>query len=74
MLTPETAEIVDRLREAARLHGEVADLLSAIADTLRDDGYGGLTFVADGIDTDYFMAALAAAAFARLDRDARKEG
>ena len=74
MLTPDTAEIVDRLREAAKQHGEVADLLSALGDVLRLDDHGSLYLDADRIDTDYLMTVLDAAVFARLDRAAVREG
>lgn len=68
-------EIIERLRDAARTHGEVADLLEVLAEcfpTFQEnyDFHGGLKAA------EYLESAIIAAQFAAFDRvgERRKDG
>lgn len=59
---------VDRLREAAKEHGAVFDLLGLIDDTIMIDGLGNKEIVAGKDGVEWLMAAILAARFAAMDR------
>ena len=59
---------IDRLREAARDHGAVADLLGALEEGLLIDGTGNKEIIADDECIKWLVAALMAAKFVDLDR------
>lgn len=62
------AQFIDALREAAKRHGAVADLLLVIRDGILIDGVGNKEVVADEYDLGLLKMAQIAAAFAALDR------
>lgn len=77
-INSDMARHIDRLREAAREHGAVADLLGTLTDCLHIeeqlDGTGRLV-LADSVDqADLLLicAAIQAAAFVELDRAAQE--
>lgn len=61
--------VIERLREAAKDHGEVADLLDVLADCFPFLQDGDSEFKGDDQDREYLKSAVAAAAFAQFDRD-----
>lgn len=66
MFSPYEAQIVDRLREAAREHGEVSDLLKCLASALTIE-QGAVSINVDDADRGYIEAVLVAAAFSSYD-------
>ena len=64
-MTPEQAKTVDRLRDAAKEHGEVAVLLSVLADALNTPMIDAMQ---DPDNREYLAMALIAAAFSHIDR------
>ena len=61
-------EFIDRLREAAKEHGVVAELLMLIDNSLMFDGVGNKEIVADEAEIEFLQAALLAAKFVNSDR------
>ncbi len=59
---------IDRLREAAREHGVVADLLEALDECLLVDGLGNKCVIGDEDELEWLEAAILAAKFVALDR------
>lgn len=68
MINGYQAEIIDRLREAAKDHGEVADLLSVLAECFPRLSSGDCTFQGDEEARLYLEAVLSANAFVAIDR------
>lgn len=62
------ALFIDRLRDAAKEHGAVFDLLTAIGDGLLIDDLGNKEIVALDADLDLLKSAQIAFEFAKLDR------
>ncbi len=60
-INTEQARVIDRLREAAKEHDEVANLLSFLASDVRCKASGPVA-------NEYLAAVLSAAAFSELDR------
>lgn len=74
MINPYHANVIDRLRAAAKEHGEVAELLQVFADsfpyfTCRDSSFQG-----GEKSRAYLLAALDAASFVAVDRGVLEEG
>ena len=63
-------EIVERLRDAAREHGEVADLLQVLADCLAFTALGADLITCDDSSRAYLKSALVASQFVAYDRGA----
>lgn len=68
MINEYQVEIIERLREASLDHGEVADLLSVLAECFPHLSSGDYTFHGDEGARVYLAAALNANAFACVDR------
>lgn len=68
MINEYQAEIIERLRTAARDHGEVVDLLSALAECFPHLSSGDCTFHGDEEARVYLASALNANAFVLVDR------
>lgn len=64
----EEAQFIDRLRQAAREHGAVADLLDVVERGIMIDELGNKDVVAENDDLRMLELAQNAAAFVRLDR------
>lgn len=62
------AQIIDRLRDAAKEHGEVAALLQVLAECFPNFHRGDDRFCGTKPQHTYIEAALDAAAFASVDR------
>ncbi len=60
--------VIERLREAAKEHGEVHDLLLTMRDCILIDDLGNKEIVASAEDLAYLKAALMAADFAIYDK------
>ena len=73
MINPYHAQAIDRLREAAKEHGAVADLLECIADSFTFFCQGDTSFHGHEKHRAYFIAALNAAAFVAVDRGVMEE-
>ena len=71
MMNTEQARIIDRLREAAKDHGEVATLLEVLGGCYQP-GAGASISVSDE-DCAYLATAATAAAFVALDRSLKDE-
>ena len=69
----EHCRFIDRLREAAREHGAVADLLEALDESLLIDGLGNKEIIGGHDEIEWLKAALVAAKFVALDREGRQE-
>ena len=67
MINEYHARIIDRLRDAAKEHGEVADLLLTLAESFPHFSSGDSTFHGDEQARAYLLAALIASAFVLLD-------
>lgn len=68
-MSPDEAQIIERLRYAAREHGEVYDLLVVLNDAVLIDGCGNKTLEnASNDDIRYIQAAQFALAFCQIDR------
>lgn len=67
-LEVEHIEFIDRLRDAAKEHGAVAELLMLIDNSLMFDGAGNKEIIADETEIEYLKAALLAAKFVNSDR------
>lgn len=59
--------IIERLREAAREHGEVHDLLCVLESALDINEQRGIGFVGDSDELEYLRAAILAASFVDYD-------
>lgn len=68
MLSEDQVRFIERLRDAAREHGAVADLLSAISDCIYIDDMQGIVTVGDKDDIEWLKAALIASQFVDYDR------
>lgn len=68
MLSEDQVRFIERLRDAAREHGAVADLLSAISDCLYVDDVQGVITIGDKDDIEWLKAALVASQFVDYDR------
>lgn len=66
-MNPTKIRIIERLRAAAKDHGEVFDLLQALSNGIQIDGAGNKDVIAVGADLEYLQAALLAASFAEYD-------
>ena len=62
------ARIIDRLRAAAMEHGEVADLLRVVSESLLIDEHG-VAIIAGDDGVECLKAAQIASCFADLDRE-----
>ena len=69
MINQYHAHIIDRLREAAIEHGEVAVLLGELSACFPFLPNGNYTFCGDEKQRSYLEAAINASAFASLDRE-----
>jgi len=74
MINPYHASVIDRLREAAKEHGEVAELLEVIAESFPYFPGGDVAFYGDEKQRAYILAAMNAAAFVAVDRGVMLEG
>ena len=74
MINPYHASVIDRLREAAKEHGEVAELLEVIAESFPYFPRGDVAFYGDEKQRSYILAAMNAAAFVAVDRGVMLEG
>ena len=61
-------EQIERLREAAKEHGEVADLLDMLAASFPFFADGNREFTGSDLDAEHLQSALIAAQFAEYDR------
>jgi hypothetical protein len=61
-------EQIERLREAAKEHGEVSDLLDALAASFPFFAEGDREFKGSELDAEHLKSALIAAQFAAYDR------
>jgi len=61
-------EQIERLREAAKEHGEVSDLLDALAASFPMFNDGDKSFHGSELDAEILKSALIAAEFAAYDR------
>lgn len=69
-ITEKEARIIERLREAAREHGEVYDLLVVISNAILIDGCGNKTLEnATDDELQYIQAAQFALSFCMIDRN-----
>lgn len=66
-MSPEQIRVIERLRDAAREHGEVFDLLQTLKISILIDDFGNKVLTAEGADLEYLKAALIAADFAQYD-------
>ena len=73
-INPYHAQVIDRLREAAKEHGAVADLLECIASSFPYFCSGETSFHGCEESRAYFIAALNAASFVAVDRGVMEEG
>lgn len=71
-MTNDQIEVIERLRAAAKEHGEVADLLDVLDEALFIDELGNKAIVGNDVQVGYLQAAIVAAKFARYDR--RQDG
>ena len=67
-LEVEHIEFIDRLREAAKEHGVVPELLILIDNSLMFDGVGNKEIVAVEAEIEFLQAAILAAKFVNSDR------
>ena len=68
-ISPKDARSIERLREAAKEHGEVYDLLVVLSNAILIDGCGNKTLeTASDADIQYIQVAQAAFSFCRVDR------
>ena len=74
MINPYHASVIDRLREAANEHGEVAELLEVIAESFPYFPIGDVAFYGDEKQRAYILAAMNAASFVAVDRGVMLEG
>lgn len=74
MIDTQQAKVIDRLREAAREHGEVAALLETLAECFPLLAQGDASFRGDDEERAYLLAAIGAAAFVSLDRNEMDRG
>lgn len=68
MINEYHARVIDRLREAAKEHGEVADLLITLAGSFPCFVVGESSFHGDEQDRAYLLAAINASAFILVDQ------
>lgn len=71
-MTQDQIRTIERLREAAKAHGEVSDLLDVLSTSLSIND-GDRSVVADESDLEYLRAVLVAAAFVQYDQGAAEE-
>jgi len=69
MVTREMVQMIDRLREAAKEHGAVYDLLLTLDQAVLLDDAGNQEWVGDESDVDVVKAAQICAVFAEMDRE-----
>ena len=62
-------EVIERLREAAKEHGEVADLLDVLATSFPFFGDGNTEFCGADLERQYFETVLIAAQFTKYDKE-----
>lgn len=67
MINTQQARVIDRLRNAAKEHGEVADLLAVLAECFPLLSIGNVTFLGSEESRSYLATAIAAASFSALD-------
>ena len=60
--------VIERLRTAAKEHGEVSDLLDVLRECLLLDDRGNKAIVGDDEQIEYLKAAIFASDFAAYDR------
>lgn len=65
---------IDRLREAAKEHGAVADLLGALSDSILIDDLGNREIVGDKDSIEWIKAAILAEAFVAMDIEQKEKG
>ena len=68
MINPYHANVIDMLREAAKEHGAVADLLECLSDGFTFLTSGDTYFHGSDQQRAYLIAAINAAAFVAVDR------
>ncbi len=73
-MKPDQIEVIERLRDAAANHGEVASLLSVLCRSILIDGAGNREIIAESDDLEYLQAALLAGAFSDYDRSKDSPG
>lgn len=73
MINPYHARVIDRLREAAKEHGEVAALLQCLSESFPYLRTRDLSFCGAEKDRAYLDAVLDAAAFVEVDRGVMEE-
>lgn len=66
LMTPDQVRTIERLREAAQMHGEVASLLEVLARSIFISD-GERSIVADSEDLEYLRTAIVANAFVEYD-------
>lgn len=66
-------EVIERLRAAAREHGEVADLLAVLAQSFPFLDEGSTEFIGVDEDLSYLKSAFLAAAFVEHDKANEEE-
>lgn len=74
MLSNVQIRFIERLREAARDHGVVSDLLSTLEECLYIEDGMNIATVGDKEDLEWLEAALVAAKFVEYDRSGSKGG
>jgi hypothetical protein len=67
-MTPDQIEVIERLRDAATTHGEVANLLPVLCRSILIDGAGNREIIAEADDLECLQAAFLAGAFSEYDR------
>ncbi|MDH2239091.1 hypothetical protein N5K27_22540 [Pigmentiphaga sp. GD03639] len=67
-MEPELIRFIDRLREAAKEYGAVADLLRILDESLLLDDMGNRQIIGNDEDVEWLRAALMAAQFVAYDR------
>lgn len=68
MINPYHADLIDRLRDAAKEHGAVADLLECLSESFPFFVNGDSSFQGSEQQRSFFTAALNAASFVAVDR------
>ena len=73
-MTGHDVEIIERLLQAASEHGEVSDLLDALAASFPFFNDGASDYSGSDLDRHYLGVAMSAAAFVRYDYEQRARG
>ena len=68
-MTEVDVEIIERLRQAASEHGEVADLLQALESSFPFFNDGGSEFSGSDYERHYLGVVISSAAFVRYDSE-----